>query len=281
MLASLLGLASALSWGTGDFIGGVASRKLGAYRTVFFVQVFGLFFIVVAIPFFKEPFPDIHTILWSIAAGIFGTTGFVAFYEAMRKGPLSIIAPLSALLGVTLPVIVGIFTEGIPSPKIFFSFGLALLAILLVSREKASEKENKANKKDYLSLAVIAGIGFGFYFVLIHEASQDLVIAPLIIARVAGTIAVIFYLLFKKESLRTETKHLPMLILSAFFDLGGNLFYILAGQIGRLDMSVVLSSLYPGMTIFLAWLILKEKLHYSQWIGIVLALIAIILITTA
>ena len=72
-----------------------------------------------------------------------------------------------------------------------------------------------------------------------------------------------------------------MLILSSVFDLGGNLFYILAGQMGRLDTSAVISSLYPGMTVLLAWLILKEKLARSQWIGIILALIAIILMTSA
>lgn len=280
MLASLLGLASALSWGTGDFIGGVASRKVGAYRTVIFVQVVGLIFILAALPFFKEPFPDSHTIKWSIAAGVLGTTGFLAFYEAMRKGPLSVIAPLSALLGATLPVLVGIFTEGLPSPKVFFSFGLALLAILLVSREKTS-KEESAKKKNYLSLALFAGIGFGFYFVLMHEASQSLVLGPIIVARTAGTIAVIFYLLLKKENLRTEAKHFPILIISAFFDVGGNVFYILAGQMGRLDVSAVLASLYPGMTVFLAWIILKEKLQFSQWVGILLALVAIILMATA
>lgn len=280
MIASLLGLASAISWGTGDFIGGVASRRIGAYRTVIFVQVFGLIFILFAVPFVGEPFPDSHVIKWSIAAGVLGTTGFLAFYEAMRRGPLSVIAPLSALVGAIIPVTVGIITEGLPSIGVFFSFALAFIAILLVSREKAEEDEN-AKKKKYIPLTVFAGIGFGFYFVLIHEASQNLVLGPIIISRTAGTIAVIAYLLLQKGSLRTEVKHFPILIFSAILDLGGNVFYILAGQIGRLDMSAVLGSLYPGMTVFLAWLILKEKLQTSQWIGIILALIAIILMTTA
>ncbi len=280
MFASFLGLASALSWGTGDFIGGVASRKIGAYRTVIFVQTIGLVFILLALPFFKEPFPDSHVIKWSITAGVLGTTAFLSFYEAMRKGPLSIIAPLAALVGAIIPVTVGIFTEGLPSLRVFFSFGLAFIAILLVSYEKLDEEEKK-KKKNYLPLTIFSGIGFGAYFVLIHEASQTLVLGPMIIARTSGTIAVIGYFLFQKESLRTKAKIFPIIILSSIFDVAGNLFYILAGQIGRLDMSAVLSSLYPGMTVFLAWLILKEKLQKSQWIGIILALIAIILMTTA
>jgi len=280
MLASFLGLASALSWGTGDFIGGVASRKIGAYRTVIFVQFIGLIFIILAFPFFKEPFPDIHVIKWSVIAGGIGTTGFLLFYEAMRKGPLSIIAPLSALVGAIIPVTVGIFTEGFPSTRVFFSFGLAFIAILLVSYEKPDKKEKK-KKKTYLPLAILAGIGFGFYFVLIHEASRNLVLAPMIIARTAGTAIVMAFFLFQKGNLRTEAKYFPVLILSSIFDVAGNVFYILASQLGRLDISAVLSSLYPGMTVFLAWLILKEKLQFSQWFGIILALVAIILMTTA
>ncbi|HIE25125.1 MAG TPA: DMT family transporter [Anaerolineales bacterium] len=280
MLASFFGLISALSWGTGDFIGGVASRKVGAYRTVIFVQIIGLIFILLALPFFNEPFPDSHVIKWSTVAGILGTTGFLAFYEAMRRGPLSIIAPLSALVGAIIPVTVGFFTEGLPSTRVFISFGLAFIAIFLVSYEKSDEEEN-AEKKTYLPLVVFAGIGFGFYFVLIHEASQSLILSPMIIARTAGTAAVIVFFMFKKENPGINIKKFPILMLSAIFDLGGNVFYILAGQMGRLDMSAVLSSLYPGMTIFWAWLILKERLQFSQWFGIILALTAIVLMTIA
>ena len=279
MLAALLGLTSALSWGIGDFAGGLASRKVGAYRTVMYGEAIGLIFILLALPFTDEPFPDSHTLKWSIAAGIVGAIGLIAFFEAMRTGRISVVAPISALMGAIIPVVVGSFVDGLPQPIVFLAFALALIAVVLISREK--DEENAQKNGHYLYLPSLAGIGFGFYFVFMHEASQNLVIGPLIAARSAGMLSIVFFLLLKKEKLSIKPGNWRLLTVNAFFDVGGNAFYILAGQVGRLDISAVLASLYPGMTVFLAWLILKEKLQLSQWIGIILAFVAIILMTTA
>ncbi len=278
MIAALLGLASALSWGIGDFAGGLASRKMGAYRAVMYGEAIGLIFAFIAIPFVKEPFPDNHTIKWSIAAGIVGTIGLLSFFEAMRLGRISIVAPLSALIGAIIPVLVGGFLEGAPQPGVLLGFALALIAVVLISKEK---DEGDTKTSSHLYLPILAGTAFGLYFVFINEASENLVIGPLITARSSGMLSIALYLLFKRESFRIESGNWHLLTINGFFDVGGNLFYILAAQAGRLDISAVLSSLYPGMTVFLAWLILKEKLQSSQWIGILLALIAIIFITTA
>ncbi len=279
MLPILLGLAAALSWGAGDFAGGLAARKVGSYRAVMFAEAIGLGAIFIALPFFPEAFPDWHSIIWSSVAGVVGSTGLLAFFEAMRRGRLSVVAPLSALLGAAVPIIVGVFTEGLPKPIVFAAFGLALVAIVLISREKVPEDEEK--KAPYLHIPLLSGIAFGFYFVIMHEASQDYFWGPLIVARSAGMLAIAAYLLFKRESFRVPSGSWHLLVVNGIFDVGGNAFYILAGQAGRMDVSAVLGSLYPGMTVFLAWLILKEKLQITQWIGILLALIAIILMTTA
>jgi len=278
MIAALFGLASALSWGIGDFSGGLASRKVGAYRAVMYGEAIGLVFAFIAIPFVNEPFPDSHTLKWSIAAGIVGTIGLLAFFEAMRLGRISIVAPLSALIGAIIPVVVGSILEGMPQFGVLFGFALALIAVVLISREK-DESESKRNS--HLYLPILAGTAFGLYFVFMNEASEDLVIGPLITARSSGMLSIALYLLFKRKSFRIKSGSWHLLTINGFFDVGGNLFYILATQAGRLDVSAVLSSLYPGMTVFLAWLILKEKLQSSQWVGILLALISIILITLA
>ncbi len=278
MLPIILGLASALSWGIGDFAGGLSSRKVGAYKAVMMGYAIGLGFLLIALPFIDEPFPDLHAILWGSIAGIAGAGGLLFFFEAMRLGRISIAAPLSALIGAIIPVVVGSFIEGTPQPIIFLAFGLALVAVALISIEK-DEGENK--RKAHLYLPILAGTAFGLYFVFMNEASEDLVIGPLITARTSGMLSIALYLLLKRESFRISSGSWHLLTTNGFFDVGGNLFYILAAQAGRLDVSAVLSSLYPGMTVFLAWLILKEKLQFSQWVGIFLALIAITLITTA
>jgi len=279
MLPIILGLTSALSWGIGDFAGGLSSRKVGAYKAVMYAEAIGLTFILIALPFIDEPFPDSHTIKWSVAAGIVGTIGLLAFFDAMRLGRISVVAPLSALMGAIIPIVVGSLVDGLPQPIVLLAIGLALAAVVLISREK-DDPETKS-KKSYLHIPLLAGIAFGLYFVFMNEASENLVIGPLIIARSSGMLGVALYLLFKKESFRIKSGSWHLLTANGFFDVGGNLFYILAGQAGRMDVSAVLGSLYPGMTVFLAWLILKEKLQITQWIGIILALIAIILMTTA
>jgi len=280
MIAALLGLASAFSWGLGDFVGGLASRKIGAYRTVLIAGSIGLVFILVISPFIHEPFPDSHTIIWSCGAGIVGTIGLIAIYEAMRRGRLSVVAPLSALLGAAVPVVAGVFIDGAPNQKIYLAFAVALIAVVLISIEKTPD-DNSQNIRYYLHLPLISGLAFGFYFILMHEASQELVIGPIIVARLSGIIAIALFLLLKRESFRIESGNWRLLIINGFFDVSGNVFYILAGQAGRMDISAVLSSLYPGVTVLLAWLILKEKIQRSQWAGIALALVAIILMTTS
>ncbi len=280
MIAALLGLTSALSWGIGDFAGGLASRKHGAIRAVMYGEAIGLIFVFAALLFFPETFPDSHTLKWSVAAGFCGSAGLLVFFEAMRLGRISVVAPLSALMGAVIPVVVGSFTEGLPEPMVFFAFALALLAVVLISQEKeANSQVSSESARRPLSLALFAGIGFGLYFVLMHEASQETVLGPMITARGSGMLAIALYLLFKKENLGIESGSWHLLTINGFFDVGGNVFYILAGQAGRLDVAAVLGSLYPGMTVFLAWMVLKEKLQTSQWIGIALAFIAIILMT--
>lgn len=279
MLPIILGLASALSWGTGDFAGGLASRKVGPYRAVMFAEAIGLGGILIALPFFSEALPDLRSVLWSILAGVIGSAGLIAFFEAMRRGRLSVVAPLSALLGAVVPVVIGSIVDGLPERSVFGGVGLALFAIVLISREKVPEDEEK--KESYLHIPLLSGIAFGLYFVLMHEASRHFFWGPLIIARSSGMLSIAAYLLIIRGDFRVPSGSWHLLAVNGIFDVGGNAFYILAGQAGRMDVSAVLSSLYPGMTVFLAWLILKEKLQITQWIGILLALIAIILITVA
>ena len=277
MLPIILGLASALSWGTGDFAGGLASRKVGPYRAVMFGEAIGLGMVLFIVPFFPETFPDKRSILWSVGAGIVGTVGLITFFEAMRRGRLSVAAPLSALLGAVVPVVVGSFIEGLPQPSVFAGVALALIAIVLISREKAPEDEEKTQQ--YLHIPLLAGIAFGFYFVMLHEASREFFWGPLVIGRASGMLSIVIFLLLKRDSLRVPSGSWGLLALNGIFDVGGNAFYILAAQAGRMDVSAVLGSLYPGMTVFLAWVLLKEKLQLLQWLGIALALVAIILMT--
>ena len=277
MISILFGLFSALSWGGGDFVGGLASRKTGAYRAVFYGEVFGLLLLLGAAIFMHEPALAWSKILLAGAAGAIGSTGLLILYHAMTTGQMSIATPVSALLAAALPVAVGAITEGLPSPLKLAGFVCALAAVWLVAQDD-SDKTHAMRLAD-LRLPLLAGVCFGLYFIIMHQASNQSVLAPMIASRSAGALALLIFLLARRENFRASRPAWPYIALNAVLDIGGNAFYILAGQIGRLDVSAVLSSLFPGTTVILAWLILKEKINLLQWLGILAALVAIVLMT--
>ncbi|MGA7194908.1 MAG: DMT family transporter [Anaerolineales bacterium] len=278
MLSILLGLTSAISWGAGDFTGGLASRKTGAYRAVFYGEFFGLVLLFAVVFISPQPMPDLNSILLSIAAGALGTTGLLLLYSAMAQGKMSIAAPVSALLAAALPVIVGMVTAGFPGYLTLLGFGFALAAVWLVSQSEDGMKNIFTHLSD-LRLPLLAGVGFGLYFILMNAATKQTTVWPMVYSRSAGLLAMALFIIIRRDSFATVRAAWPVMILNGILDVGGNFFYILAGQAGRLDVSAVLSSLFPGSTVILAWIILKERLTRTQWLGILCALIAIILFT--
>ena len=278
MLSILFGLTSAAIWGAGDFTGGLASRKTGAYRAVVYGEMIGLIFILVVALIVWQPIPALGIWALSMLAGAFGTMGILLLYYSMTKGLMSIAAPISALLAALLPVIIGIFTESLPTWLTFLGFAFALAAIWLISQSQDGVKDLLSHITD-LRLPLLAGVGFGCYFVLIHAATRTAILWPMVAARLGGLIILTLYMTLRRESWKVERGAWSLIFLNGLLDIGGNLFFVLAGQVGRLDISAVLSSLYPGSTVILAWIFLKERLSRTQWIGIIAALIAIVLFT--
>jgi drug/metabolite transporter (DMT)-like permease len=279
LLSILFGLGAALGWGAGDFTGGLASRKTGAYRAVFYSEVVGVFLLFIMLGIFGETFPNIR--IWSIAmiAGAIGTLGLMLLYHSMTLGLMSISAPVSALLAAVLPVIVGVFRDGLPDLPVFIGFGFALAAVWLVSQSEGV-KDILSHLSD-LKLPLLAGIGFGLYFILMHEAtSTGATVWPMIASRTGGTLLIAIYIFSSRISWKVEDSSAwVFLILNGIFDIAGNVFFILSGQAGRLDVASVLSSLFSGVTVMLAWIFLKERLTRNQWIGVASAFVAIVLMT--
>jgi drug/metabolite transporter (DMT)-like permease len=238
----------------------------------------GLIFILVVALIVWQPIPALGIWALSMLAGAFGTMGILLLYYSMTKGLMSIAAPISALLAALLPVIIGIFTESLPTWLTFLGFAFALAAIWLISQSQDGVKDLLSHITD-LRLPLLAGVGFGCYFVLIHAATRTAILWPMVAARLGGLIILTLYMTLRRESWKVERGAWSLIFLNGLLDIGGNLFFVLAGQVGRLDISAVLSSLYPGSTVILAWIFLKERLSRTQWIGIIAALIAIVLFT--
>ncbi len=278
MLAISFGLISAAAWGAADFTGGLASRRTGAYQAVFYGEVIGQVVIVIVAFLVAQPVPELPIWLLAMVAGALGTSGLLLLYYSMTKGLMSIATPVSALLAALLPVIIGSFVEQPPGILVIVGFVFALAAVWLISQSEDGVKDLFAHLSN-LRLPLLAGVGFGLYFVLMHAATRTATIWPMVASRAGGILILVFYMLLNRQGWAPNKAAYGMLVLNGLLDIGGNLFFVLAGQAGRLDIAAVLSSLYPGSTVLLAWIFLRERLSPTQWMGIFAALVAIVLFT--
>jgi drug/metabolite transporter (DMT)-like permease len=277
MLSALFGLISAASWGAGDFAGGLASRRSSAARATLYGEVFGLVLLLAAVPFVGGWYMPWADWAWCLAAGALGAYGLSLLYRALVDGQMSVAAPVSALLAAVLPVAVAALTEGLPGPLVLGGFVLALAAIWLISQSEGAARQFRVRLAD-LRLPLFSGMCFGAYFVMIHQGSQHAVLAPLIAARCAGSVTLVILNATRRELRWPERPLWPLIVANAAGDIGGNAFFILAGQVGRMDVAAVLASLYPGTTVILAWIFLHEKITRPQFLGLLAALAATVMI---
>ena len=270
----LFGLCASLSWGTGDFSGGLASRRAHVFTVVLGAYVVGTVLLPILALIWAEPLPSWGDVLWGAAAGLMGTLGLTAFYRALAIGRMGINAPITAVLAAALPVIFSAFSLGLPQPLQMVGFVLALIAVALVSRP-----ERMAGRPEGLGLALLAGLGFGSFFILIGQVSAHAVFWPLTAARLASLLFMIVFVRARGEPILPKKPVFPLILLAGSLDVAGNVFFILAAHAGRLDVATILSSLYPAVTVLLAAIILRERVSRLQATGIALALGAILLIS--
>lgn len=267
------GLLSALIWGAGDFFGGLATRRARPFSVVLVAEVAGALLLALTALLLAQPAPLTTDLGWSAGAGLAGAVGLLALYTALASGHMGIVAPISAVVAATVPIIVGAVIEGLPAPLQLAGFGVALAAVWLLS--SGGERGISARE---LRLALLAGLGFGFYFVLIDRTGAVGSLWSLAFARTVAALALLALMLAIRHPLLPPRPVLPINLLNGGLDAGGNLFFLLAAQTGRLDVAAVLSSLYPGATVLLAWLVLGERLNRPQTAGVCAALAAIVLI---
>lgn len=269
----VFGLSSALVWGAGDFCGGLGTRRASVLSVLLFAELSGLIMLVAFGFLFRETVPSLTVIGWGIVAGLSGTVGLGALYRGLATGRASIVAPVSAVVSSALPAIFSAFTIGLPDTLKLVGFGLALAAIVLASQANNEDKGGSA-----LQYGLLAGLGFGTFFIFVHQAgTEGSTFFPLAIARGISIPVVLVLGLMRGVSL-PQRSVLPIILLSGILDALGNVFFLLASTVGRLDVATILSSLYPASTVILSRFILQEKVSRLQQFGVALALVAIVLI---
>jgi len=233
-----------------------------------------MFLLLLLALIFGEALPSVSDLAWGAVAGLAGIIGLTALYQAMALGQMALVAPLTAMIALTIPVISGVLTEGWPSSLTLTGFVLAALSVLFISYAP-----QQSATRGGLLIAVVAGCGFGSFFVLIAQTQGAAVFWPLVAARVSAVFILSVLLTWQRRPWRpTEWRAILPILLAGVFDAGGNTCFVLAEQAGRLDIASTLSSLYPVSTVLLALLLLRERISLVQGAGVLLALLAIPLI---
>jgi drug/metabolite transporter (DMT)-like permease len=274
-IAITYGLSSAITWGAGDFSGGWASRRNSVLTVILFSQVIGALMLVAFGYLFSEPLPATLALVWGGIAGICGVLGLTAFYKGLASGRMGVVAPLSAILTAMLPVCFAFFTEGLPRLTQISGFAVALLSVWFLSAPESSSRIKKAE----FGLSMVAGLGFGLFFVCIGHVSHQGIFWPLVAARAASVSMMAMVLFVKKTRFIPPGNQIPCIALTGILDAGGNAFFALAAHAGRLDVAAILASLYPATTVLLAWFLLKERIQGQQWAGVCAAVVALVLIS--
>lgn len=272
--AVTFGLGSAISWGAGDFSGGFASKKTSALTVIFYSQMIGVALLIGLQRFFPGDGWTLMQLVWGALAGVSGVVGLIALYKGLATGRMGIVAPLSAVVTALIPLVMALLTQGLPRQTQLVGFGLALVAIWLFAANEARSREFRTE----FALSLLAGTGFGLFFVCIDHISSEAILWPLIAARLAS-LTIIGNILAARRQMAPPPRHqLLFIALTGGLDVAGNGFFALASKLGRLDMAAVLASMYPVTTVLLARCFLKERLRRPQRIGLVAAFTALILI---
>jgi drug/metabolite transporter (DMT)-like permease len=268
-------LSSAAVWGSGDFSGGQAARKSHQYQVLMLAALSGMVVLTISALIRGEGLPSGRSVFWAALAGAAGALGMAALYKALSLGHTASVAPTSAITCALLPVLFGLLTAGLPKATQLVGFVVALIGIGLVSRSVAAGEQSF---REGMVLSFLSGIGFGGFFIFIALVDKGEVFIPVLVARTITLLIALIMLGVKRIDLPGITSN-PIALVAGALDTGGNIFYLLATQFTRLDVAALLSSFYPAMTVILARVLLKEKVSRPQWVGMVLCLVALTLIT--
>ncbi len=268
----VLGLASGLSWGVADFLGGLASRRAAAFAVVALSQAAGLVVALVAAAAVRPDLPPPDKALLGAAAGLAGVIGLMAFYRALSIGSMSVIAPISAL-GAIVPVVVDLAAGDAPAALVLAGMFVALAGAALVAR--APGPASRAGT----GLAVVAALGFGGFFSLLAEAADgESALWSLISARSASVPIALLVCLGVGASLALRGRVLLMTAAAGVLDAAANLMFAAGSQRGLTSVVAVLGSLYPVTTVALAAVVLHERLGRLQTVGAGFALAGVAMI---
>jgi drug/metabolite transporter (DMT)-like permease len=281
-----LGLASALLYGSGDFLGGMATRKLQVLPVLLLADAAGLI-VALVVAALSPGTIGLAGLAWGISAGLIGGFGLIIFYIGLAAGPMSVVAPVSGLVSTVLPVAVALADGERPGVGVYAGALLCLVAIVMASSAghggdtPALARPDRAGRGRAIGYGVVSGAAFGLFFLLIRNAGESGEFWPVAAGRIGELAVVLIAAAVLQRGLLPRGADSRLLVAAAgagAIDVVANICYVAATRTGAFGLAVVLASLYPGFTVLLARVVLGERLRWVQRAGLVLAAIGILLV---
>lgn len=297
MLALAMALISSAAWGTADFIGGMAARRISLSMVLLGTSIGGGAFAALVVAVSGQPPPPVLDLALGAAAGLAGLAGLAAFYRALAIGKMSVVAPISAT-GTAIPVSVGI-AGGDPVGALMVSgFVLTIGGVMLASREQqvdlGAETDPGADagiarasdERRSIPLALAAAVGFGLVYVLIARAGESSELWPVLMVKstaalVMAAVVAVAVARGRSAGARPRGAQWTPLIVVGLLDVTAISTYAYASTHGPLSVTAVLASLFPVVTVLLAHRILGERLILVQRAGVAMALVGVVLLAAA
>ena len=303
-MVTILALAAAVLYGTADFLGGVASRRASVFAVLALTVPAGAVVMLLVALLGQVPaiggllghgglgspasVGDWSAVGWAAASGVCGAVGLVAFYAGFATAPISVVAPVAALVSAVLPVGVAIVGGERPAATVIAGGLICLVAVVLVSAQPADHGDGRgggirlvtSGRLRALGYGAAAGAGFGLFFIFLKNAGQSGVLWPVAISRSAGTVVALGLALATRTRLLWRRGGITgIALISGAIDAAANVCYVLATRAGLFGLAVVITSLYPGMTVLLARVLLGERMRWLQRAGLLLAAVGVVLVT--
>jgi drug/metabolite transporter (DMT)-like permease len=222
----------------------------------------------------REPFPSTTDIGLAVVGGSFGVLGISCLYRGLAVGRMGVVAPVTGVLSALVPVLFGFLTEGLPPSPVIAGIGIALVAVVLVTRTP----EAAAGRPTGALWALLAGLSIGTASIFIGQFSRESAFGLLTVMRLVQALLIVSVIVLGRQAWRLPRDVVPKLVLVGLLDMGGNAGFILAAAAGELAIAAMLSSLYPVVTVLLAITVLREHVTRSHVAGIALTGVAIALI---
>lgn len=273
MLAALC----AVTYGLADYSGGRASRSVASAVVTLLGQATSFVLVVVGVLVIGTPIASAHDLWWGAAGGIAGGFALIAFYRALSRGTMTVVAPTTAVVSAVLPVIVGLSLGERPSGPAIVGIIVACLAVALVSGAIGSRHQETSIST--VMLAAAAGSGFGFIFIAFARTADDSGLWPLVAARTASIPVVAMVVVATRPGRGAMRSVIWLIVASGVLDMAANLFYLEASHRGLLSIVAVISSMYPVSTVCLAFGLDHERVSKTQAIGLALAATALTLVS--